>query len=149
MNDAIGISKQILEYASKKGISLTHLQLQKLLYFVYGYHLAVFNKPLFPSGFAPWTYGPVSEEAYHFFKRYESNQIPPNDMLLSQVPTYIGPEENLSVSRVVDTLGNWSVGQLVDLSHTQPWQDAFNSRSPRIDDGTIQKYFRENLIKHS
>ncbi len=149
MNNPISISKKILEYASRKGLSLTHLQLQKLLYFVYGYHLAVFGKSLFFSGFSPWTYGPVSDEAYHFFKRYGSNVIPYDDDVLNHIPAHVGPEENLSISKVVDAIGHLQAAQLVELSHAEPWLDAVNRRSSRIDDNLIAEHFRKNFIQRS
>src|SRR5271165_1232342 len=52
------------------GDTISNLKLQKLLYYVQGYHLAFYGSELFPDPIVAWQYGPVVEGVYHNFKRF-------------------------------------------------------------------------------
>ena len=57
-------AQQIADYflfkAEQQGQErLSHMKLQKLLYYAHGLHLAVGRGPLFPEIIEAWTYGPV------------------------------------------------------------------------------------------
>jgi uncharacterized phage-associated protein len=41
------------------GEDLTHLKLQKLVYYAQGFHLGLFDKPLFEEPIEAWAHGPV------------------------------------------------------------------------------------------
>ena len=62
--NAIELSKNIIAYAAMNGYQVTNLKLQKTLYYVQGYYLARFGKPLFADEIVNWAYGPVVPEAY-------------------------------------------------------------------------------------
>lgn len=55
--------------------NLTHLKIQKLLYFAQGHHLTKFNIPLFEDDFCAWRYGPVVDRVYHQLKNFGSDVI--------------------------------------------------------------------------
>ena len=52
---------------------VTNLKLQKTLYYVQGYYLYRFGKPLFDDEIVNWAYGPVVPEAYFEFCSYGAN----------------------------------------------------------------------------
>ena len=54
---------------------LTHLKLQKLLYYAQGHALAELGKPLFDNDFIAWQHGPVIEKVYHDFRHNGSDLI--------------------------------------------------------------------------
>ncbi len=41
------------------GDLISNLKLQKLLYYAQGFHLALYDEPLFPEAIEAWTHGPV------------------------------------------------------------------------------------------
>jgi len=60
--------------------SLTHMQLQKLIYFAHGWHLAKCDGQLLVNECAEaWVYGPVFPEVYHEYKKYGSAPLPLGD----------------------------------------------------------------------
>ena len=75
LNPTIITANSILDVAFKNANPVTHLKLQKLMYFVYKKYLHDTNKPLFSEYFEVWTYGPVLPSIYHEFKHYEKRPI--------------------------------------------------------------------------
>lgn len=73
---ATEIAWKILKEAKKKGVELSNLQLQKLVYIAHGYYMALYNKPLSEENFITWKYGPVSYSVYEEFKSYKGDIIP-------------------------------------------------------------------------
>src|SRR5258708_4115865 len=58
------------------GDSITHLKLQKLVYYAQAWSLALRNKPLFDEDFVAWTHGPVVKSVWRRFKGYGLDAIP-------------------------------------------------------------------------
>ena len=54
---------------------ITHLKLQKLLYYAQGISLAIHDKPLFRENIVAWPHGPVVKEVYDIFCKYGRNFI--------------------------------------------------------------------------
>lgn len=62
-------SKTLAAYILCKYGSMSHLKLQKLIYFIEGYHLAYFHgKSLVSDEFEAWAHGPVSRVLYNELK---------------------------------------------------------------------------------
>ena len=55
--------------------NLTNMKLQKILYYLQGFHLALFNEVLFEEEIEAWKYGPVISKEYYTFKVYGNNSI--------------------------------------------------------------------------
>ena len=51
------------------------MKLQKLVYCLHGWHLAIFDEPAINEEFSAWQYGPVNEELYHIFKEFGNRPI--------------------------------------------------------------------------
>ena len=54
----------------------THMKLQKLLYYMQGYHVAALGQPLFSEAIEAWEHGPVVREVWYEFKKYAADDIP-------------------------------------------------------------------------
>src|SRR4051794_29818552 len=52
----------------ESGDNITHLKLQKLLYYAQGFHLAIQGEPLFAEPIEAWEHGPVVCRVYHKVK---------------------------------------------------------------------------------
>jgi uncharacterized phage-associated protein len=60
----------------ESGDDITHLKVQKLLYYAQGWHLAYFDAPLFEEDMEAWAHGPVEVSVWDQFKEYGYNSIP-------------------------------------------------------------------------
>ena len=61
--------------ANETGSCLTNLKLQKLLYYAQGWHLAIFDKPMFADKIEAWVHGPVVPSIYRRFKAHAAKPI--------------------------------------------------------------------------
>ena len=81
--NVIDIAKKLIKMAdddiANGGDNITNLKLQKLLYYQQGYHLAVFDTPLFNEAVEAWIYGPVVPVAYDYFQQFGATSLPVND----------------------------------------------------------------------
>lgn len=131
---------------ARSGSYLTAMQLQKLLYYVQAWHVAVTDEPLFPEKFKAWADGPVIPQVWHARKEPSSRSVsgagdlPSLDDLSSDI-----------VTLVLAAYGSMSGDELSALTHTeQPWcearegvQEGEHSSSP-ISLQTMASFFRAN-----
>lgn len=100
---------------------LSHLKLQKLLYYAQGCHLALFGRPLFEEPLEAWQHGPVCPAVYQLFRSYGSAAIPPppDDAACERLTS----DERDLLREVYDVYGQFSAWKLRDLTHSEePWQ---------------------------
>ena len=71
----IDVANYIVAEAVKRKKPVTHLKLQKLLYYVVVKYLQTHNKPLIAENVVKWQYGPVVKSVYHHFKILGSLEI--------------------------------------------------------------------------
>lgn len=123
---------------------ITHLKLQKLLYFAQGWALAAHNKSLFENDFQAWKYGPVQPEIYHTFCEYGGRQIELNfpDIEFSE-------EESFILELVWRAYGKLSGQELSARTHEKgtPWDLSFRDgeRDIVIPKKLIQTHFERKL----
>ena len=130
--------------------SISPMKLQKLMYFVHGWHLAVHARPAVNEGFHVWPYGPVNEDTYHAFKRYRQRSIlqlaTELDSDGNEVPYIVGDQESKFyeiLNMVMDKYGHLSALQLSAMTHSQgsPWHQARVAGQRRLDDDLIQRHY--------
>lgn len=101
---------------------LSHLRLQKLLYYAQGWHLGIFGRPLFPTCIEAWTNGPVVRELFSRFADYKNAVIPPEDV---SDPVGLSEAERVFIRSVWDRYKDLSASGLLRKSHDEPpWQQA-------------------------
>lgn len=66
----VSVANFFLEKGEEDGRPLTHMQLQKLVYFANGWWLLKTESPLVSGTFQAWEYGPVHQALWEKFKRY-------------------------------------------------------------------------------
>lgn len=115
--------------------NITHLKLQKLLYFVQGLCLYIFGKPAFDSPIVAWEYGPVVQEIWNNYNLFGKKPIPTlkSDFIISD-----------GVSKIIDIViagyGNIEATKLVDITHNElPW--IVTEKDCEISNSVIQEYF--------
>ena len=117
---------------------ITHLKLQKLLYFAQAAHLAAHGTPLFSDEIQAWKFGPVVPTVYQVFKDFESKHIPSEE----------GRNCDASVveflNEVWDTFAKYSASELVHLSHkVGPWERFYQpNQNVVIPHSAIEESFR-------
>ena len=74
-NPALLIANTILHHSLKGGYSITHMKLQKLIYFVYKQYLKETGDTLFDEPFLAWKNGPVLRSVYDAFRGFDGDVI--------------------------------------------------------------------------
>jgi uncharacterized phage-associated protein len=107
---------------------LCHLRLQKLLYYVQGWHLAARGKPLFGGRIQAWTHGPVVQDVYPVFSRFGYQSIPPKE---GDEPASLSEQDKTFIRSVWELYKRYSASALRDLTHREaPWKDARGDLEP-------------------
>ncbi|KAM3114203.1 Panacea domain-containing protein [Phormidesmis sp. 146-33] len=125
------------------GDLISNLKLQKLVHYAQGFHLALYDKPLFDEAIEAWTHGPVVPELYHAYKDFGANAIPrPNDVDFS---IYDQQTREL-LDEVYQVYGQFSAWKLRNMTHDEPpWRNAFNNGGI-ITQNSLKEFFKTQLI---
>lgn len=120
--NVLDIAHKILSRVDvEHGDTISNLKLQKLLYFVQGFHLASFGEPLFDEDMIAWTYGPVVPEVYDTYKRYRSRSI--NTAGVTDNLT-LKPEAAALFDKVYLEYSRYSAVALMQMTHSAgPWRN--------------------------
>lgn len=101
---------------------LTHLRLQKLLYYVQGWSLATRNRPMFDDRIEAWKNGPVVRSLYPRFAEYGKKPIPPDDFT---TPDGLDADDRAFVASVWEAYKPYSAPQLWRMTHAErPYLEA-------------------------
>ena len=127
----------------EEGDLISNLKLQKLLYYAQGFHLALFDDPLFPEPIEAWNHGPVVPEIYHRYKEFGSNALPqPEDFDSAR---YSG-EVTGFLDEVYNVYGQFSAWKLRQMTHEEPpWKEAYAFRGV-ISLDSMKKFFKTQLV---
>ena len=118
------LASYIIFKAGDRGIRVSNLKLQKLLYYCQAWHLAITGYPLFQERIEAWVHGPVVPLVFGSFKNYRWGDIP----VPASASIESGSEELPivdHVSEVLDVYGSMSGPALERLTHREaPWLDS-------------------------
>lgn len=120
--NAIDIAKKIIcKTDVEHGDTLSNLKLQKLLYYMQGFHLAFFDEPFFNESIEAWTYGPVVPVVFQEFKKYKKRSIDPDNYHDDLVLT---DDEQQMFDMVYSEYNRYSAVALMNMTHTEgPWKN--------------------------
>ncbi|MFW5526608.1 MAG: Panacea domain-containing protein [Prevotella sp.] len=159
------VARYVLLASDKANHPASNLRLQKLLYFIDGYYMAMHQgkSDLFREDFLAWTYGPVVRQAYTLFVNNGADKIPENDYTTKVTarfddsnkrivfdsspwePNMIENNDKLFIDKLVSLLGRHNDSALVDISHDPkgPWKKYYDGYSSSvIPKKEIYEYFR-------
>jgi len=149
MTNAIDVAHWFLGTIDREaGDAITHLKLQKLVYYAQAWALARLDKPLFEEDLEAWTHGPVVPSLFEQFKETGWEALPYPD----EVPTFDSDVETL-LEEILDVYGQLSARHLENLTHNEaPWQAARGNLPDEIRAITpiskeIMKTYYQNLFK--
>jgi len=119
----------LLKQDREAGDSITHLKLQKLVYYVQAWHAAATGKRAFPDQFKAWKDGPVVPRLYHRFKEHGDGLIDASAILTD--PACDLPQSvRYAANEVYKDLGGLSGSQLRKRTHDEaPWKEAYGDRA--------------------
>ncbi|MDB5349199.1 MAG: putative phage-associated protein [Planctomycetota bacterium] len=141
------VARYLLAVAHEHGSFLSNLKLQKLLYYSQGWHLGIYQAPLFPDKFEAWVHGPVIPALYHEFKKYSWRNI---DEEVDK-PTF--PAEIVEfLEELTGEYLHLDAYQLERMTHREsPWLTARGDlpidalSSTVIDEGLMREHFRARV----
>lgn len=129
--------KQMIDDGVPEGI--THLKLQKILFFTQAAYLALYKKPLFEDPVLAWKYGPVIERVYHKYKTSGNHPL-----ILEQYDKVIEGNEKLKtfLDGIWELFGKYSANELINISHNHlPWKEAYEK-------GPSTEITKEKMIEY-
>ncbi|WP_033916605.1 Panacea domain-containing protein [Campylobacter sputorum] len=128
---------EMAEYTSR-------LKLLKLLYYVQGYHLAMFNAPLFNDKIEAWLHGPVIPEVWKWAKNYGDEQMQNEALSKEQIENLnLHPQQIKLIEEVLDIYNKYSAYGLRDKTHTEiPWLESYEKdKNNEITQKSLKNFF--------
>lgn len=144
-----------ISYIFEKEQEVTPLALQKILYFIQGVYMVLFDKPLYEEDCQAWVHGPVYETVYEIFKTFKYNPIDDNRFVMFKNRFQeLTEDEKMVIDLIVNTFGIYSGRVLEIITHyEEPWLQAREGYLPTepsnvvISKESIKKYFKD-VHKH-
>mgnify|MGYP004477188473 CR=1 FL=1 len=133
---------------------ITHLKLQKLLYYAQGISLALYNKPIFKEKIEAWQHGPVVREVYSLFNVFGRNPIiMPMQESDEEIITEIEQDKETidTLNLTYDNFAIYTAWQLREMTHidNSPWDITEKTKGlgQEIENNLICKYFKEEVVE--
>lgn len=133
---------------------LTHLRLQKLLYYCQGWSLGLRGKPLFNERIEAWAHGPVVPEVYETLCPFKADPFTVESKDGDdKIDFALDDDEREFIGDVWDSYQSYSALKLREMTHKEdPWVNARKGYGPadrcnvEITKEALKEYF-ENLAK--
>lgn len=129
---------------------ITHLALQKLLYYAQGFYEAIFGTELFTDRCQAWTYGPVYPDVYYKYSKFGNALIDEPSLESETDLDELTTGEIDFLNSIISAFGCYSGSVLRNMTHSeQPWLAARGSLLPQdrsvteIDEKVMSDYFSE------
>jgi uncharacterized phage-associated protein len=158
MYSAFEVANFFIATSLKKGKEISPMKLQKLVYFAYGWYLALYKKTLINETIEAWKFGPVIRSLYEEFKIYGNKSITNlyKDPYTSKTPE-IKDAQTLEFLEIIwNIYADFSAIQLANHTHESgsPWYLTIEKylksqtaipRNKDIDDDIIDKFFSAKI----
>lgn len=127
------IAKYVINFFYEREDLITNLKLQKLLYYIQGWHLGLYNNAAFAEPLEAWVHGPVQPDVYREYKNYRWNPI--NKEVVKPV---LSNDLKNHIDEVLAEYGIESAYLLERMTHSEtPWQLARNGLPPDIESHNV------------
>ena len=146
MHDSRAVANEMLEIAREEGVTLTPMQLIKLVFFAQGWSLGLRGKRLFAHDVSAWQYGPVVSQVYWAFNKFGRSPINEKATDEHGLP-YRGAftaDERRLLRSVVRGYGTRYAYTLSNMTHEPgtPWSKTYRpGMRNRIPIDVMQDYF--------
>lgn len=130
---------------------LTHLKIQKLLYYAEGVSLAALDQSLFSDKIYAWPHGPVIKNVYDELWSYGKSEIPFDDKQWEKIKKMNENSELFGILQTVyDNYAGYTAWQLREKTHVVggPWQVTVDNKGMQkeISKDMIKEYFEKNIV---
>lgn len=120
---------------------MTHLKLQKLVYYAQGFSLALRGVPLFDEPILAWQHGPVVREVFDTYRRYGRGPIP---LSQDQTASDLDSESRGIIEHVYGAYGHHRAWTLREMTHVEaPYLNA--PRNGVIERDMLREFFKRQL----
>lgn len=127
--------------SSDYGEMISNMKLQKMLYYMQGFHLAYFNTPLFENEIEAWQYGPVVPDIYTRYQNQGNKGIEYTGEVIS-----LEPEKEKLFNEVYRVYGNYSAIGLMNMTHQErPWKSTNIGTGNIISKEKMQRFFKTRI----
>lgn len=143
------VAKWFINHADRDaGEAMTHLKVQKLVYYAEAWFLANFDRSLTNEDFEAWAHGPVSPKVYSKYRDNGWEALPPERA--QTLPENVGDY----LTAVYNEYGQFSAKRLEALTHSEePWKVTRGNLPPEarcnesIDRLLMRNYYAEKIGK--
>ena len=143
MHDAKHIANLFIEQAQKQEHPVTHLQVQKLVYYAHAWMIGFYDRPMIADEIEVWKYGPVVPAIYYSLSHNRGNEI------VTTIPVHPSDERELDkrekaiFDAVYEKYGSLSGLRLSTLTHASgtPWHKARERGKTYIENAEMRKYY--------
>ncbi|MFR9668996.1 MAG: type II toxin-antitoxin system antitoxin SocA domain-containing protein [Rikenellaceae bacterium] len=136
-NISVVNSTLLANYILERGGCMSHLKLQKILFYVQAFHLAYFDSEIISDEFEAWVHGPVSRKIFNELRDksliYAELSMPDGLQILPSVELEerVTADQLELVNDVIDDYKDIDGGKLEAITHSeQPWIDARKGYAP-------------------
>lgn len=146
-------SLDLAEFVLAKLGKVTHLKLQKIVYYLDAWHLAVFGCPLVADDFEAWLHGPVSRKVWNRYKADATlyGVLAAKSDKSAEVGKLSADQQEL-IADVLTEYGDKSSYYLECLTHSEePWIEARKGVQPGessenvISKKTMQEFYQKRF----
>lgn len=140
---AAEIANKILSKAAatENGELVSNMKLQKLLYYMQGFHLAYFGTPLFEEEIEAWMYGPVVPSVYEKYKPSGNMGLTPESDVIE-----LEEKEEKLFEEVYNVYGEYSAIGLMNLTHGEaPWKNTPTGIGNIIPQKALIEFFKTRV----
>ena len=119
--DSCSVANLMIRKAHDSGKNITHLKVQKLVYFCHAWMLAIHDRPLLDEPVEAWRYGPVIPSLYDSLRRY--GRYPIEHQIAGCKDVEFDEDARSIIEQVWDIYGKHSATKLSGLTHRpgSPW----------------------------
>lgn len=144
---AFEVAKWFINRVNREaGDSITHLKVQKLLYFAEAWHQVIVGSDLFDEQIEAWSHGPVVREVYAKLADFGWQALD----TIEPPPPEFPKETRETLELVADLYDQFTAKQLEDMTHAdRPWLEARGGIEPEarctnvMAKPSIKEYFKE------
>lgn len=150
MTTAYKVTVYLIDKSIREGTPLTNKRLQKLLYYIQAWHLAINEKPLFEDKIEAWIHGPAIRSIYEEYKSFVANPI--NKVSNIEVIESLENDTIQFIDRIISAYSKYDTATLEYMTHAEePWQvarrglEANESSNNEITHESMRKYYAGRL----
>jgi len=140
MYTAQDIAEYFLYKANDYEDLISNKKVQKLLYYAQGFHLAIYDKPLFDGSILVDKHGPVVPSVYRLYTEFGSNCIPLPETF--DLEKYDADTQGF-LDEVFQVYGQFSAPALRNMSYDEP--PCKNAHNDQISLESMKSFFKTRI----